>query len=83
MEEKRALITFFMPPEGCIDGTGVGVSYVLCYKDSKDLMEYIEQERKMLNFIPEDNNGFIIIPLLNEEDYYEHEIKWLGNWDCD
>jgi hypothetical protein len=32
----------------------------------------------MLSFIPEDNHGFIITPILDEEDCYKYRHKYLG-----
>jgi hypothetical protein len=78
MEEKRVKITFFMPPEASMDGDGVGASFILCYKNYEDLIRYIDYEQKMLSFIPEDNHGFIITPILDEEDYYKYQRKYLG-----
>lgn len=78
MEEKKVKITFFMPPEASMDGDGVGASFILCYKNYEDLIEYIDYEQKMLSFIPEDNHGFIITPILDEEDCYKYRHKYLG-----
>jgi hypothetical protein len=78
MEEKKVKITFFMPPEASASGNGVGASFILCYKDPKNLMEYLNYERKMLSFIPENNHGFMIIPILDEEDCYKYKQKYLG-----
>ena len=82
MKEKRVVITYFMPPEASINGDGVGTSYILHYKDPAALMDYLNLQQKMLDLIPEENHGFIITPVLDEEQCYKYVNKYLGDeWD--